>query len=129
MKKAPAQKSSRSRVEELRALIDHHNHLYHGLDAPEVSDGEYDAWARELRGLEAEHPDLFTETSPSQLVGATASTTFDPVQHAVPMTSLDNAMDTVELGAWGDRVTKGLSGEAAEFVCELKIDGLAVSLR
>ena len=129
MKKAPAQKSSRSRVEELRALIDHHNHLYHGLDAPEVSDGEYDAWARELRGLEAEHPDLFTETSPSQLVGATASTTFDPVQHSVPMTSLDNAMDTVELGAWGDRVTKGLSGEAAEFVCELKIDGLAVSIR
>ena len=129
MKKAPAQKSSRSRVEELRALIDHHNHLYHGLDAPEVSDAEYDAWARELRGLEAEHPDLFTETSPSQLVGATASTTFDPVQHSVPMTSLDNAMDMVELGAWGDRVTKGLSGEAAEFVCELKIDGLAVSIR
>jgi len=129
VKKAPAQKSSRSRVEELRALIDHHNHLYHGLDAPEVSDAEYDAWARELRGLEAEHPDLFTETSPSQLVGATASTTFDPVQHSVPMTSLDNAMDTVELGAWGDRVTKGLSGEAAEFVCELKIDGLAVSIR
>ena len=129
MKKAPAQKSSRSRVEELRALIDHHNHLYHGLDAPEVSDAEYDAWARELRGLEAEHPDLFTETSPSQLVGATASTTFDPVQHSVPMTSLDNAMDTIELGAWGDRVTKGLGGEAAEFVCELKIDGLAVSIR
>ena len=129
MKKAPAQKSSQKRVSELRALIEHHNHLYHGLDTPEVSDAEYDALVRELQGLEADNPDLFSVASPTQSVGATASTTFDPVQHSVPMTSLDNAMDTVELGAWGERVSKGLSGAAAEFVCELKIDGLAVSIR
>ena len=129
VKKAPAQKSSQKRVSELRALIEHHNHLYHGLDTPEVSDAEYDALVRELQGLEADNPDLFSVASPTQSVGATASTTFDPVQHSVPMTSLDNAMDTVELGAWGERVAKGLSGAAAEFVCELKIDGLAVSIR
>ena len=129
VKKAPAQKSSQKRVSELRALIEHHNHLYHGLDTPEVSDAEYDALVRELQGLEADNPDLFSVASPTQSVGATASTTFDPVQHSVPMTSLDNAMDTVELGAWGERVSKGLSGAAAEFVCELKIDGLAVSIR
>ena len=129
MKKAPAQKSSQKRVSELRALIEHHNHLYHGLDTPEVSDAEYDALVRELQGLEADNPDLFSVASPTQSVGATASTTFDPVQHSVPMTSLDNAMDTTELAAWGERVSKGLNGAAAEFVCELKIDGLAVSIR
>lgn len=119
----------KKKVEELRALIRRHNELYYGSDAPEVSDAEYDQLVRELRDLEAAHPELADAESPSEAVGAAAFTTFDPVVHAVPMTSLDNAMDEAELRAWGDRVVKGLGGEPARFVCELKIDGLAISIR
>ena len=84
---------------------------------------------RELRDLEAEHPELADAESPSEIVGAAAITTFDPVVHAVPMTSLDNAMDEDELRAWGDRVAKGLGDQPVRYVCELKIDGLAISIR
>ncbi|HSJ91182.1 MAG TPA: NAD-dependent DNA ligase LigA [Ilumatobacter sp.] len=118
-----------ARIDELRALIAHHNRLYHELDAPEIPDAEYDALARELRTLEADHPDFADATSPSQAVGGTASTAFSPVTHAVPMTSLDNAMDAAELRAWADRVVRGLDGVVPRFVAELKFDGLAMSLR
>jgi DNA ligase (NAD+) len=84
---------------------------------------------RELRDLETQHPELADEQSPTESVGAAAITTFDPVVHRVPMTSLDNAMDESELRAWGERVAKGLDGQPVRFVCELKIDGLAISIR
>jgi DNA ligase (NAD+) len=117
------------RVDELRAQIAYHNERYHTLDDPEISDADYDALVRELRQLEADHPDLVVEDSPTGLVGGAISTAFSPVAHRVPMMSLDNAMDADELRAWADRVVKGLDGAVPTFVCELKFDGLAISLR
>jgi DNA ligase (NAD+) len=118
------------RAAELGALIAHHNERYYAADAPEISDADYDALIRELTTLEAAHPELVSATSPTQQVATGAlSATFAPVAHRVPMTSLDNSMDLGELTAWGERVAKGLGTDTARFVCELKIDGLAMSLR
>ena len=117
------------RAAELRAQIEEHNRAYYGEDSPRVSDAEYDALVRELRELETTHPELADESSPTLTVGAGGATTFDPVVHRVPMTSLDNAMDEAELAEWGERVAKGLLGEPVRYVCELKIDGLAISVR
>lgn len=118
------------RVEELRAALRHHNELYYQKDAPEIPDSEYDAMLRELIQIENDHPDLLTPDSPSQTIGSSATTTFAPVEHRIPMMSLDNAFDEDELQAWVGRVRKGIS-DAAEIkvVAELKIDGLAVSIR
>ncbi len=117
------------RIEELRAQVAYHNERYHTLDDPEISDGDYDELVRELRRLESDHPELVDESSPTQQVGGAISATFAPVEHSVPMMSLDNAMDVGELQAWADRVARGLDGEAVRYVCELKFDGLAMSLR
>jgi DNA ligase (NAD+) len=117
------------RVEELRAQIAYHNEKYHTEDAPEISDARFDALVRELRALEEAHPDLATPDSPTQRVGAAPSVLFAPVQHRVPMMSLDNAFDLDELRAWVDRIARidpAVTG--ADFECELKIDGLAMSL-
>ena len=119
----------KKRIEQLRVQIREHDESYYGADNPTISDAEYDQIVRELRDLEAEHPELADASSPSEAVGAAAITTFDPVVHRVPMTSLDNAMDEAELRAWGDRIARGLEGETVQFVCELKIDGLAISIR
>ena len=116
-----------ARAAELRALIVHHNERYHVLDDPEVTDAEYDALVRELRDIEAEHPDLAVPDSPTTLVGAAPSALFAPVVHHVPMMSLDNAFSPDELRAWADRVAKQVPADTA-FECELKIDGLAISL-
>ncbi len=116
-------------MEELRKQVQYHNARYHGHDDPEISDAEFDEMARELRQLEIEHPELVDDSSPTLSVGSAAITTFDPVVHRVPMTSLDNAMDESELRAWGDRVAKGLGDQTVRYVCELKIDGLAISIR
>ncbi len=116
-------------IDRLRALVAHHNRLYHEFDTPELPDGEFDALVRRLRELEVNHPELATSDSPSSSVGGAASATFAPVVHAVPMMSLDNAMDADELAAWGERLERGLDGAEARLVCELKIDGLAMSLR
>ena len=121
--------SASARIAELRDIIAQHDQAYYGHDAPVISDAEYDELVRELRSLEDTNPDLFSEVSPTQTIGAATFTTFAPVTHAQPMTSLDNAMDEQELREWGERVTKGLSGESAQYVCELKIDGLAISIR
>ncbi len=126
-----------ARIDELRATIGYHSRRYHELDAPEIPDAEYDALLRELQHLEAEHPDLITPDSPTQVVGGAISTTFAEVVHSVPMMSLDNAMDEAELRSWGERTARalaklGVDADAAAtvgYVCELKIDGLAVSLR
>ena len=121
-------KDVEERIVDLREQVAHHFRLYHELDAPELPDGDYDALVRELRALESEYPEYAVPDSPSQAVGAT-SATFAPVVHAVPMTSLDNAMNPEELRAWSDRVVRGLDGETPHYVAELKFDGLAMSLR
>jgi DNA ligase (NAD+) len=119
-----------ARVDDLRRQIAYHNERYHTLDSPEIADADYDLLVRELLRLETEHPELASPDSPTSRVGgAPLSATFAPVVHRVPMTSLDNAMDEAELSQWGDRVARGLAGAPATFVCELKIDGLAMSLR
>ncbi|MDA2968873.1 MAG: NAD-dependent DNA ligase LigA [Actinomycetota bacterium] len=113
---------------ELRAEIAYHNELYHGKDSPEISDAAFDEILRKLTELEAKYPELLDDVSPTQIIGS-GTTTFDPVTHRVPMTSLDNAMDAAELQAWGERAAKGLNNVAMQFACELKIDGLALSIR
>jgi DNA ligase (NAD+) len=119
-----------ARIAELRDQIRHHDERYYALDDPQVSDAEYDALGRELRALEALHPELITPDSPSQRVATgVLSASFAPVEHRVPMTSLDNAMDASELHSWGERVARALGDVEPQFVCELKIDGLAMSLR
>ena len=120
---------SLSRIQSLQALIAYHNHRYNDLDDPEISDADYDVLLRELVSLEALHPPVNVVDSPSAKVGGQVGAAFSPVAHRVPMTSLDNAMDSLELRSWGDRIVRGVGGETIEFVCELKIDGLAISLR
>ena len=122
--------SAADRHAELLALTAYHRHLYYIVDSPEISDAEYDELDREIRQLEHDFPDLITANSPTQTVGAEIAETFSTVEHRVPMTSLDNAMDSNELLAWGERAAKGLSEDAViHYACELKIDGLALSLR
>jgi len=118
-----------ARISELRRQIGYHNERYHTLDDPEISDADFDDLVRELRALEAEHPDLITSDSPTQRVGGVVLAGFESVEHEVAMMSLDNAMDAEELRAWTERVVKGLDGVIPTFVCELKFDGLAMSLR
>ena len=129
-KKRSADSSVRDRMIALRDTINRHRRLYHTLAQPEIADAEYDQMVRELEELEALHPELATADSPTLLVGGEISEAFSPVEHRIPMTSLDNAMDVDELRAWGERVLKGLGEDADVRYCvELKIDGLAVSLR
>ncbi len=120
-------------IDELRTRIHDLDEAYYGKDAPTVPDVEYDELVRELIALEAEHPDLTTEDSPTRQPGHARRTQFSPVAHTVAMMSLDNAMDAAELRAWGDRITARLADEGmvgpVAYACELKIDGLAVSIR
>ncbi len=126
----------RKRAQELRAQIEDANHRYYILDDPAITDAEFDALLRELIEIEAAHPDLRTPDSPTQRVGATPSERFAPFEHSQPMLSLANAFDDAELRAFDERVRKLASaapstgsGQAQiRYVCELKIDGLAVAL-
>jgi DNA ligase (NAD+) len=123
-------KSEIARAAHLRDTLNQHNERYFTHDSPEVSDAEYDELKRELIALEAKHPSLIALDSPTAQIGATTLTTFDPVTHRAPMTSLDNAMDIDELRAWGERAAKGLNNaQPMQLICELKIDGLAMSIR
>jgi DNA ligase (NAD+) len=113
----------------LRAHIAHHNERYHAQDDPEISDADYDTLTRELRALEAEFPELASETSPTQQVGAAAAAQFSPVEHLQPMMSLDNAFGWDELQQWNARNRKMLGDDVTlRYVVELKIAGLAISL-
>lgn len=116
------------RIEELRQIIDRHHYLYYVLDASEISDQEYDRLLRELQQLEAYFPDLITPDSPTQRVGAPPSEAFATVVHRQPMLSLANAFSEDELRAWVRRILGVLGDQPLEYVCELKIDGAAVSL-
>ena len=122
-----------ARAAELRATIDEANYRYYVLDAPTIEDAEYDRLLRELTTLEAAHPELATPDSPTQRVGAAPSSVFAEVRHEVPMLSLGNAFGHDELREFDARVRRGLGldkGDAGvAYVCELKIDGLAMSLR
>jgi DNA ligase (NAD+) len=116
------------RAEELRRLIEHHNFAYHTLGEPEISDADFDDLVRELQAIEEAHPELSTPDSPTATVGAPPSQLFAPVRHRVPMMSLDNAFSLEDLLAWGKRLER-LVSERFELVCELKIDGVAMSVR
>lgn len=116
------------RLEELRELIHHHNHRYHVLDDPEISDGEYDALFDELVALEQQHPERVTPDSPTQRVGSEPLAEFASVIHPVAMLSLDKVSAEAELAEWVGRCGARLEGEALAFTCEPKIDGVAVAL-
>jgi len=116
------------RIAELRETINHHNYRYYVLDSPEISDAEYDELMKELRQLEADHPELVTPDSPTQRVGAPPVEAFGVVEHPQPLLSLANAFSYEELVAWYKRVSNLLGGRQFDLVCEPKIDGLAVAL-
>jgi DNA ligase (NAD+) len=122
--------STDQQIEALREDLRHHEHLYYVLDAPELTDAQYDARMNELRRLEAEHPELVTPDSPTQRVGGKPKEGFAKVAHSRPMLSLDNAYNEAELRAWAERVVAGLPGnEVVRYVCELKLDGLSLALQ
>src|SRR5438445_7163841 len=116
------------RVAELRGKIEKANYEYHVLDQPSIADEAYDALMREQRELEEKHPEVVTPGSPTQRVGAPPSSRFAPVAHARPMLSLSNVFDEAEFRAFDQRVRKGLGRDDVDYVCELKIDGLAINL-
>ena len=119
----------KEKLKKLRDLINHHNYRYYVLDDPEVSDSEYDRLMRELQELEAQYPELISDDSPTQRVGATPLTEFEQVQHEVPMLSLANVFSEDELLAFDKRLKDRLKDDAEiEYVAEPKLDGLAVSL-
>ncbi len=125
-----AHKDVEHEVVKLRAELRRHNRLYYVDAAPEISDREYDRLIKRLEALETEHPELVTPDSPTQRVGGEPLTGFRTVTHAVPMLSIDNTYSYDEVREWDARVRKGLNpGEPVRYVVELKVDGVAVSLR
>ncbi len=120
-------REARGRAAELRRQLTHHNYLYYALDAPEIPDAEYDALFRELAELEERYPRLRTKDSPTQRVGAGISSQFRKVRHLVPMRSLSNAFDLMEVEQFRGRLRRAL-GTDPDLAAELKMDGLAVSL-
>lgn len=121
--------SPAKRVAQLRAQINDHNYRYYVLDAPVISDAEYDRLLRELQRLEQQHPELVTADSPTQRVGAAPLAAFAEVTHTVPMTSMDNAFDDDELRDWDRRVRQSLGAEQVSYTAEPKFDGTSISLR
>ncbi|MGA8042164.1 MAG: NAD-dependent DNA ligase LigA [Terracidiphilus sp.] len=119
----------RERMEALREDLRRHEHLYYVLDAPEISDADYDARMNELKKLEAAHPELVTPDSPTQRVGGKPAEGFKKAQHSRPMLSLDNAYSPEELADWDRRVHELADGLPVAYVAELKMDGLSVALR
>src|SRR5580692_3711201 len=117
------------RARELRAELRRHEHLYYVLDAPEVSDAQYDALMNELKRIEAAHPELLTPDSPTQRVGGKPAEGFKKVRHSRPMLSLDNAYSAEELADWDRRVHELAGNLPVEYTAELKLDGLSVALR
>jgi DNA ligase (NAD+) len=120
--------SAAHKIEELRKELRHHEHLYYVLDAPQISDAEYDARMNELKRLEAAHPELVTPDSPTQRVGGKPAEGFAKVRHSRPMLSLDNAYSREELADWDRRVRELAGRLPVEYTSELKLDGLSVAL-
>jgi DNA ligase (NAD+) len=121
--------SVQDEIEKLRETIRHHEYLYYGLDAPEISDAEFDELMRRLQAMEAKHPELITPDSPTQRVGGKPTEGFPKVAHSRPMLSLNNVVSEEELREW-DRRARELAGENATiaYVCEFKLDGLSMAL-
>ena len=118
-----------AKIERLRDEINHHNYAYHSLDAPEISDFEFDALFRALKAIESKYPELITKDSPTQRVGSTPLTSHSQVTHELPMLSLDNAFNEQDIVDFERRIAGRLNiSESIEFACEPKIDGVAVSL-
>src|SRR5580704_509781 len=123
-----AEAAAQKKIEKLRDELRRHEHLYYVLDAPKISDAEYDALMNELKRIEAAHPELLTPDSPTQRVGGKPAEGFKKVRHSRPMLSLDNAYTQEELADW-DRRVRELAGKLpVEFTSELKLDGLSVAL-
>ncbi len=116
------------RAEELRTQLRHHEHLYYVLDAPEISDADYDALMNELKRIEAAHPELLTPDSPTQRVGGKPAEGFKKVRHSRPMLSLDNAYSAEELADWDRRAHELAGSLPVDYTAELKLDGLSVAL-
>jgi DNA ligase (NAD+) len=117
------------RAEELRTVIENHSYQYYVLDDPQIPDAEYDRLFRELQKLEADYPELISDNSPTQRVGSSVSTSFEEVIHRMPMLSLDNVFNEEEFRDFDRRVRERLGADIdVEYVCEPKLDGLAVSL-
>ena len=116
-------------AEKLREELRHHEHLYYVMDAPVLTDAQYDALMNKLKALEADHPELVTADSPTQRVGGKPADGFKKVGHSRPMLSLDNAYNEEDLRAWDVRVKGGLADPGAlQYTCELKLDGLSLAL-
>jgi DNA ligase (NAD+) len=122
------EKEAKKRIDELRKLINYHNHRYYVLDSPEISDAEYDKLMRELQRLEEEYPQFLTPDSPTQRVGAAPVEAFGVVEHQIPMLSLGKAFSQEELLAWYKRISGLLGEQEFDLVAEHKMDGLAVAL-
>lgn len=130
----PLSPSIQSRIATLRSEINEHDYRYYVLDAPVISDAEYDRLLRELQQLEAAHPELITADSPTQRVGGTPLISLGEVRHSLPMTSLDNAFDEAEVRDWDRRVRQGLGQDMSApipvtYTAEPKFDGVSISLR
>ena len=125
-----ANKDVAKEMSELRSELNRHNYLYYVEAQPEISDREFDKMMARLTELESEHPELASPDSPTQRVGGQPIEGFATVRHAVPMLSIDNTYSYGELREWDVRVRKGLNAnEPVRYVVELKVDGVAVSLR
>jgi DNA ligase (NAD+) len=120
---------SAAKIDKLREELRHHEYQYHVLDSPKISDAEYDAKMRELRSLEADHPELVTPDSPTQRVGGKPKEGFLKVDHSRPMLSLDNVNNEQELADWERRVRAAVGSAKVSFVCELKMDGVSLALQ
>ena len=118
----------KERIIRLRRELHEHNHRYYVLNQPTISDQEFDFMMHELQDLEARHPELYDANSPPQRVGSDLQREFKQVEHRYPMLSLANTYNEQDVAAWYDSVEKGLQGEPFEVCCELKYDGLSISL-
>src|SRR5579864_2808589 len=124
----PAGKDLEKKLESLRDKIRHHEYLYFVLDQPEISDLEFDKLTKQLKDLEAEHPELITPDSPTQRVGGKPREGFIKVRHSSSMLSLDNTYNEEELRGWERRVHELSGRKDVDYVCELKLDGMSLAL-
>ena len=118
----------KQRIIELRQMLHEHNRRYYVLNQPSISDYDFDQLMRELQDLEARHPEMADPNSPTQRVGSDINQEFQQVEHHYPMLSLGNTYSQAEVADWYESVSKGLAGEEFEVCCELKYDGLSISL-
>ena len=118
----------KNRILDLRRQLHEHNNRYYVLNSPIISDMEFDMLMHELQDLEAQHPDMFDENSPTQRVGSDLNKEFTQVTHKYPMLSLSNTYSQQDVANFYDSVSRGLGGEPFDICCELKYDGLSISL-